>query len=91
VSDVTAKMLVSKDFFATIKCPVLVMAGNHDQFLSTQRVVNASKMISNAELAIIPNATHAAFLEDFDAVWALTSSFLKIPANNTIKITKDKL
>lgn len=88
VSDATAKMLVSKDFFATIKCPVLVMAGNHDQFLSTQRVVNASKMIPNAELAIIPNTTHAAFLENFPAVWAVTSFFLKIPENNTLQITK---
>jgi pimeloyl-ACP methyl ester carboxylesterase/ketosteroid isomerase-like protein len=82
VSDATAKMQISKDFFSTIKCPVLVMAGNHDQFLSTQRVVAASKMIPNAELAIIPNATHAAFLENFPAVWAATSSFLKIPVNN---------
>lgn len=82
VSDVTAKMHISKDFFATIKCPVLVMAGNHDQFLNTQRVVNTSKMIPKAELAIIPNTTHAAFLENFTAVWNVTSSFLKLPANN---------
>lgn len=82
VSDATAKMHISNDFFATIKCPVLVMAGNHDQFLNTQRVVNASKMIPNAELAIIPNTTHAAFLENFPAVWVVTSSFLKLPANN---------
>ncbi|WP_197276618.1 alpha/beta fold hydrolase [Flavobacterium sp. KJJ] len=81
VSDATAKMQISKDFFSTIKCPVLVMAGNHDQFLTTQRVVNASKMIPNAELAIIPNATHAAFLENFPAVWATTASFLKIPVD----------
>lgn len=78
VSDAVGKMEISKDFFATIKCPVLVMAGNHDQFVSTQRVVNASKMIPNAELSIIPNATHAAFLENFATVWAATSSFLKI-------------
>jgi len=91
VSDATAKMYISKDFFSTIKCPVLVMAGNHDQFLNTQRVVNASKMIPNAELAIIPNATHAAFLENFPAVWAATSSFLKIPANNNIQQSKNKI
>jgi pimeloyl-ACP methyl ester carboxylesterase len=92
VSDATAKMLVSNDFFATIKCPVLVMAGNHDQFVSIQRVVNASRMIPNAELAIIPNATHTAFLENFPAVWAVTSSFLKIPeimTHNNLK-TKSK-
>jgi pimeloyl-ACP methyl ester carboxylesterase len=91
VSDATTKMHISKDFFATIKCPVLVMAGNHDQFLNTQRVVNASKMIPKAELAIIPNTTHAAFLENFPAVWSVTSSFLKIPTNNNIQQSKDKI
>lgn len=90
VSDATAKMHISKDFFATIKCPVLVMAGNHDQFLNIPRVVNTSKMIPNAELAIIPNATHTAFLENFPAVWIVTSSFLKIPANNNIQQSKEK-
>ena len=88
VSDASAKMLVSKDFFATIKCPVLVMSGNHDQFLSTERVVNASKMIPNAELAIIPNATHTVFLENFPVVWAVTSSYLKIPEKNELLISK---
>lgn len=88
VSNATAKMLVSEDFFATIKCPVLVMAGNHDQFVATQRVVNASKMLANAELAIIPNTTHAVFLENFSAVWVATSSFLKISNKNELQITK---
>lgn len=90
VSDAVGKMEISKDFFSTIKCPVLVMAGNQDQFVSTQRVVNASKMIPNAELSIIPNATHGAFLENFAAVWAATSSFLKIPSNNNLQTTKNK-
>lgn len=89
VGDAVGKMEISKDFFATIKCPVLVMAGNNDQFVSTQRVVNASKMIPNAELSIIPNATHAAFLENFAAVWAATTSFLKIPSNNNLQTTKN--
>jgi ketosteroid isomerase-like protein len=90
VSDAVGKMEISKDFFSTIKCPVLVMAGNHDQFVSTQRVVNASKMIPNAKLSIIPNATHGAFIENFAAVWAATSSFLKIPSNNNLQTTKNK-
>lgn len=80
VSAETAQMLVSNDFFATIKCPVLVMAGNHDKFVGTARVVNASKIISKGELAIIPNATHAAFLEQFAAVWAITKAYLTIPS-----------
>jgi predicted SnoaL-like aldol condensation-catalyzing enzyme len=88
VSDVTAKILISKDVFATIKCPVLVMAGNHDPFISIQRVVNASKMIPHAEITIIPNTTHVSFLENFPAIWTLTSSFLKIPQTNEILTNK---
>jgi pimeloyl-ACP methyl ester carboxylesterase len=90
VAAAIANMTVSKDFFATIKCPVLVMAGNHDQFVSTQRVINASKMIPRAELSIIPNATHGAFIENFSTVWAASSSFLKIPENNKTQINKDQ-
>ncbi len=90
VGEVVNTMEVSKTFFATIKCPVLVMSGNHDQFVSTQRVVNASKMIPNAELSIIPNATHAAFLENFPAVWAASSFFLKIPLNDNLQTTTNK-
>jgi pimeloyl-ACP methyl ester carboxylesterase/ketosteroid isomerase-like protein len=89
VGDAVGKLDISKDFFSTIKCPVLVMAGNHDQFVSTQRVVNASKMIPNAELSIIPNATHGAFIENFPVVWEATSSFLKIP-NTNLQTTKNK-
>jgi pimeloyl-ACP methyl ester carboxylesterase/ketosteroid isomerase-like protein len=89
VSDAVGKMDIGKDFFLTIKCPVLIIAGNHDQFVSTQRVVNASKMIPNAELSIIPNATHGAFIENFPTVWAATSHFLKIP-NTNLQTTKNK-
>lgn len=87
VGNASGKLEISDSFFSTIKCPVLVMAGNHDQFLTTQRVVNASKMIPRAELAIIPNSTHAAFLENFPAVWTATNAFLTRASsvNNTNK------
>lgn len=90
VGNVVNNMEISKDFFSSIKCPVLVMAGNHDQFVSTQRVVNTAKMIPNAELSIIPNATHGAFIENFPTVWEATCHFLKIP-NTNLQTTKNKI
>lgn len=68
---------ISKNFFAAIKCPVRAMAGYHDQFLTTQRVVNAAKMIPKGELAIIPACTHTAFLDRFPAVWFAANAFLE--------------
>ncbi|RZM14006.1 MAG: alpha/beta hydrolase [Pedobacter sp.] len=76
VGKAAAEMTLDSTFFSTIKCPVLVMAGNHDQFLTTERVVNASKMIPQGELAIIPKSTHAAFMENFEAVWICVEIFL---------------
>ncbi len=70
-------LVVDSALLSTIKCPVLVMAGDHDQFINVQQAVNASQMISVSTLAIIPNATHTAFLDNFPAVWACIVPFLK--------------
>lgn len=76
-SDFYAQVAVGKELFSTIKCPVLVMAGDRDQFISVQRVVNAAQMIPNSQLSIIPNCSHTVFLENFPAVWASVVPFLK--------------
>jgi pimeloyl-ACP methyl ester carboxylesterase len=62
-------LLVDKALLSKIKCPVLIMAGDRDPFNDVQQVVNAAKMLPNSVLAIIPNATHSAFEENFPAVW----------------------
>jgi pimeloyl-ACP methyl ester carboxylesterase len=70
-------LVVDSALLSAIKCPVLIMAGDHDPFNSAQHVVNAAKMLPNSALAIIPNATHAAFSDNFPAVWACILPFLK--------------
>lgn len=70
-------LTVSKALFSTIKCPVLVLAGERDQNAPLSTVVNAYYMIPNSQLGIVPHAGHGVFLENFPAVWASLVPFLK--------------
>jgi pimeloyl-ACP methyl ester carboxylesterase len=70
-------LTLGKNFFQTIQCPVLLMAGDRDQSNPPQRVVSTAQMIPHSQVGIIPNCTHAVFLENFPAVWACIVPFLK--------------
>jgi len=67
---------IGKETFGKIQCPVLVMAGEKDQNAPLETVVAAYKMIPQAQLGIIPNAPHPAFLVNFPAVWGSILPFL---------------
>ncbi len=69
-------LILNKDFFQTIQCPVLVMAGDRDQGNPPQRVVTTAQMIPHSLIGIVPNCTHPVFLENFPAVWASIVPFL---------------
>jgi hypothetical protein len=62
-------MVVSKTLFSSIRCPVLVMAGERDMNAPLATVIAAYQMIPNSQLSIIPNTPHPAFAVNFDAVW----------------------
>ena len=68
---------VSKEVLSTIKCPVLVMAGDRDGGNPVERVVSAGRFIPNHQISIIPNTGHGCFLENFEAAWASIVPFLK--------------
>jgi pimeloyl-ACP methyl ester carboxylesterase len=70
------RLTLGKDFFQTIQCPVLVMAGDKDQGNPPDRVVTTAQMISHHQIGIIPNCGHGVFLENFPAVWACIVAFL---------------
>jgi len=70
-------MTASKELFSTIKCPVLVMAGELDRNAPLPTVINAYNMIPKSQLCIIPNTGHVVFFENFPAVWASMVPFLK--------------
>jgi pimeloyl-ACP methyl ester carboxylesterase len=68
---------VSKEVLSAIKCPVLVMAGDRDGGNPVERVVSAARFIPKSQIAIIPNAGHGCFLENFEATWASIFPFMK--------------
>jgi pimeloyl-ACP methyl ester carboxylesterase len=70
-------MTASKELFASIRCPVLVMAGERDMNAPLATIIAAYQMIPNSQLSIIPNAPHPVFLVNFPAVWACVVPFLK--------------
>ncbi|MEJ5963770.1 alpha/beta fold hydrolase [Pedobacter immunditicola] len=67
---------VGKEIFNVIHCPVLIMAGERDENAPLETVIAAYKMIPNAQLSIIPNAPHPAFLVNFPALWTSITPFL---------------
>jgi pimeloyl-ACP methyl ester carboxylesterase len=77
VSSCYNKLTVGKDLLSSIKCPILLMAGDRDQGNSVEHVVNAGRMIPNHQISIIPNGTHPVFNENFAAVWASIVPFIK--------------
>jgi len=72
-----SQITVGTELLSTIKCPVLVMAGDRDESNSVQNLLNAALLIPNHQLAIIPNAGHPAFIVNFNAAWASIAPFLK--------------
>jgi len=70
-------LTVGKEVLSAIQCPVLVMAGQLDQNAPLHTVIAAYEMIPHAQLSIIPNAPHPAFLVNFPAVWTSLIPFLK--------------
>jgi pimeloyl-ACP methyl ester carboxylesterase len=72
------KLEVGKEVFEKIHSPVLLLAGELDQNAPLQTVIDAYHMISVAQLGIIPNAPHPAFLVNFEAVWADMLPFIDL-------------
>lgn len=77
VGTMYSHLTVDKALLQTIQCPTLVMAGDRDEGNPVQRVLNTAQMIRRSQLAIIPNASHGAFLINFPATWADMVPFIK--------------
>ena len=69
-------MVVSKALLGSIRCPVLLIAGELDPNAPLDTNISAYKMIPNCELAIIASAAHQVFIDNFPAVWANITPFL---------------
>ena len=69
--------VISKDLFAKVKCPVLVINGENDINSPMITAIAAYYELPNSNLSIIPNAPHPCFITNFDAVWSVIKPFIK--------------
>lgn len=71
------KLVADEKLFSTIKCPVLVMVGDHDNFISVEHAARAAKFITKGQLSVIPDSGHGAFLEKWTVAWPAVNYFLQ--------------
>ncbi|HTE29584.1 MAG TPA: alpha/beta hydrolase [Chryseolinea sp.] len=53
---------VDKEKAAAIKCPVLIIGGDRDDYIKTEEFVRIFKIIPNSQLSIIPNCGHVGLI-----------------------------
>ena len=68
--------VVSNETFEKIKCPVLVMTGDKDEYVTVQKAVSSYQQISGALLSVIPGCGHVIFYCNFPAVWEAMKGFV---------------
>jgi pimeloyl-ACP methyl ester carboxylesterase len=66
----------SKEELSSIKAQMLVILGDHD-FVRLEHAVKTIKLIPNAELAVIPSASHFAPFSEPDRVVPIVKHFLE--------------
>lgn len=70
------KDFISVETFQKITCPTLVMAGDRDEYSTTEEILACKRSITKAQLAIIAGCGHVVFYCNFPAVWAAIDPFL---------------
>jgi pimeloyl-ACP methyl ester carboxylesterase len=68
----------SKEELASIQAPMLVVLGDFD-FVRLEHAVDTVKLLPNAELAVIPSASHFALFSEPDRVIPIVKHFLEKP------------
>src|SRR5262249_30070298 len=72
----------SADELRSIRAPVLIMAGDHDVLVApVEHHLEVSRLIPNAQLAVIPDAGHFVLYEDPEKVLPIVARFLDQPAS----------
>lgn len=67
----------TRERLGEIRCPVLIVAGEKDQFTPPHLAEEMSKLIPDATLLMVPGGTHVAPLEQRDLVHQTIFKFLK--------------
>ena len=63
-------------FMQSIPCPTLIVRGEYSTFVSDDEAENMCQMIPNAEIAVIPRASHLPMIENQIAFKEAVLSFL---------------
>ena len=69
----------STDQLKAIKAPVLIACGDHD-LIPVERCGEWSRMIPNAQLAVIPDSSHFALFSEPEKLLPTVAAFLDAPA-----------
>lgn len=67
---------IGETVFKNIAAKTLLIVGEDDQNAPPDTVISAYKMLPDADIAVIPNASHSVFADNFEAVWAVIKPFL---------------
>jgi pimeloyl-ACP methyl ester carboxylesterase len=70
----------SPDELKAIKAPVLIACGDHD-LIPVERCAELSRMIPNAQLAVIPDASHFVLFSEPEKLLPTIASFLDAPVS----------
>jgi pimeloyl-ACP methyl ester carboxylesterase len=68
----------SKEELASIRAAILIVVGDHD-FVRLEHAVETFKLIPNAELAVIPSASHFVLFSEQERVIPVVKHFLEKP------------
>ena len=70
------KAEVGAELLSKIECPVLLVGGDRDTHAPPATMVEANELLPDSRLCIVPEAGHAAFLDNYPVTWAAIEQFL---------------
>ena len=78
LSEMYNNSILSKETLSQVSCPVLLIAGEQDEYFNEQSLRKAHEYLPDAQLTIIQDCGHVVFFCNFPKVWESISAFLKI-------------
>ena len=64
-------------FMESVPCPTLIVRGQHSTFISREDAERMGALIPNAEVAVIPRASHIPMIQNPTAFVQAVRSFLE--------------
>lgn len=68
---------IGEALFKAIRAKTLLIVGEDEQNAPVDTVLRAYRALPDADIAVIPAASHSVFHDNFPAVWAVIAPFLQ--------------